>query len=82
MQEQQRADSLYWHDPGQEISDIRRSFWQERKNSMHDPREQAREEKRARTEQTDYQQSKAERDAMREQFDTPQGPTQSNEEQD
>lgn len=48
---------------------------------MDYPREQAPEEKRARTEQTEYQQNRAERDAMREQFDTRQGPAQSNKEE-
>jgi hypothetical protein len=79
--EQQQADSVEGQEPGQEISDIRRSFWQERKNLMDEPREQAPEEKRARTEQIEYQQRKAGRDAMREQFDTRQGPAQSYEEQ-
>lgn len=67
---------------GQEVSDIRRDFWKELKSLKSGDREQGREDKKARTEQTDYQQRKAERDAMREQGDVRQGrPAQSNEEE-
>lgn len=67
---------------GQEVSDIRRDFWKELKSLKSDQKGQAHEDKKARTEQTDYQQRKAERDAMREQSDTRQGrPAQSNEEE-
>jgi uncharacterized phage infection (PIP) family protein YhgE len=56
---------------GQEVSDIRRDFWKELKSL-----------KSGQQEQTDYQQRKAERDAMREQGDARQGrPAQSNEEE-
>jgi hypothetical protein len=67
---------------GQEVSDIRRDFWRELKSLKSGDREQALEDKKARTEQTDYQQRKAERDAMREHGDARQGrPAQSNEEE-
>jgi hypothetical protein len=65
----------------QTISDVRRDFWQELRSLKDDPKAQAREDKAARTEQTEYQQRRAEREAMREQFDTRQGPAQSNEEE-
>jgi hypothetical protein len=53
----------------QDVSDVRRDFWRELKSLKSDQQGQAREDKKARTEQTDYKQRKAERDAMREQSD-------------
>ena len=49
---------------------MRRSFQEERRELAGDADAQAREDKRARTEQSDYHQSKAERDAMREGFES------------
>ena len=67
----------------QSVDGLRRDFWQELRELKRDPAEQAREDKKARTEQTEYQQRKAERDAMREQTDNQRGqrPASSNEEE-
>ena len=79
-QEQQEKPEA--QQPEQDVSDIRRDFWDELKSLKSDQQGQAREDKKARTEQTDYQQRKAERDAMRENSDIRQGrPAASNEEE-
>lgn len=69
--------------PGHEIDDLRRDFYQSLRDLRRDPREEAREEKKDRTEQTEYQRQKAARDAMREQFNygMREGPASSNEEE-
>ena len=55
---------------GQEAEDKRRAFWDEFRELRGDVAGQKREEKKARTEQTDYQRARSERDALRERLDS------------
>lgn len=55
---------------GQEAEDKRRSFWDEFRALKGDVAGQKREEKKARTEQTDAQRARSERDALRERFES------------
>jgi len=70
QRQQQEAEERAKTQTGQTAEDKRRAFWDEFRELRGDVAGQKREEKKARTEQTDYQRARLERDALRERLDS------------
>jgi len=70
QRQQQEEEERAKTQTGQTAEDKRRTFWDEFRELRGDVAGQKREEKKARTEQTDYQRARSERDALRERLES------------